>query len=208
LSIQYERLKFFKIAWEFLYFNFSTLIFAILLETKLNKPKKIFIFMAVKMRLQRHGSKKRPFYFIVVADSRSPRDGKFIQKLGSYNPLTGPASIQVDRQKALEWLHKGAQPTDTVRRILSFKGVLYLKHLLRGVSLGLFDEAAAMEKFTNWSAEHDAEFTKRQETHKKARMASRPVFVKKEAPKRVVPEKTSASEEVASDDSKEVSAES
>ena len=94
--------------------------------------------MPVKIRLQRHGSKKRPFYFIVVADARSPRDGKFIQKLGTYNPLTVPATIQVDRQKALEWLHKGAQPTDTVRRILSFKGVLYLKHLLRGVKVGTF----------------------------------------------------------------------
>ena len=101
--------------------------------------------MAVKIRLQRHGSKKRPFYFIVVADGRSPRDGKFIQKVGTYNPLTVPATIQLDRQKALEWLNKGAQPTDTVRRILSFKGVLYLKHLLRGVKLGLFDEAAAMD---------------------------------------------------------------
>ncbi len=129
--------------------------------------------MAVKMRLQRHGSKKRPFYFIVVADARSPRDGKFIQKLGSYNPLTIPASIQIDRQKALDWLHKGAQPTDTVRRILSFKGVLYLKHLLRGVTLGLFDEAAAMDKFTKWSGEHDAEFSKRQETHKKSRQSGR-----------------------------------
>jgi small subunit ribosomal protein S16 len=129
--------------------------------------------MAVKMRLQRHGSKKRPFYFIVVADARSPRDGKFIQKLGSYNPLTVPASIQIDRQKALEWLHKGAQPTDTVRRILSFKGVLYLKHLLRGVTLGLFDEATAMEKFTKWSTEHDSEFAKRQESHKKSRTTSR-----------------------------------
>ncbi|HRN72909.1 MAG TPA: 30S ribosomal protein S16 [Ginsengibacter sp.] len=138
--------------------------------------------MAVKMRLQRHGSKKRPFYFIVVADARSPRDGKFIQKLGTYNPLTVPASIQIDRQKALEWLHKGAQPTDTVRRILSFKGVLYLKHLLRGVSLGLFDEAAAMEKFTKWSEEHDADFARRQEKHKKAKAAARPVFVKKEKP--------------------------
>lgn len=138
--------------------------------------------MAVKMRLQRHGSKKRPFYFIVVADARSPRDGKFIQKLGTYNPLTVPATIQIDRQKALEWLHKGAQPTDTVRRILSFKGVLYLKHLLRGVSLGLFDEAAAMEKFTKWSEEHDADFARRQEKHKKAKAAARPVFVKKEKP--------------------------
>ena len=142
--------------------------------------------MAVKMRLQRHGSKKRPFYFIVVADSRSPRDGKFIQKLGSYNPLTVPATIQVDRQKALEWLHKGAQPTDTVRRILSFKGVLYLKHLLRGVSLGLFDEAAAMEKFTKWSSEHDSEFAKRQENHKKAKAASRPAFVKRAKAPRTV----------------------
>ena len=100
--------------------------------------------MPVKIRLQRHGSKKRPFYFIVVADARSPRDGKFIQKLGTYNPLTVPATIQLDRQKALEWLSKGATPTDTVRRILSFKGVLYLKHLLRGVKLGLFDDATAM----------------------------------------------------------------
>ena len=145
--------------------------------------------MAVKMRLQRHGSKKRPFYFIVVADSRSPRDGKFIAKLGSYNPLTVPATIQVDRQKALEWLHKGAQPTDTVRRILSFKGVLYLKHLLRGVSLGLFDEAAAMEKFTQWSAEHDQEFAKRQDTSKKDKIASRPAFVKKEEPVKEEPAK-------------------
>src|SRR6476646_10136789 len=129
--------------------------------------------MPVKIRLQRHGSKKRPFYFIVVADARSPRDGKFIQKLGSYNPLTVPATIQIDRQKALDWLHKGAQPTDTVRRILSFKGVLFLKHLLRGVSLGLFDEATAMEKFTKWSGEHEQEFAKRQETHKKTRPTGR-----------------------------------
>ena len=159
--------------------------------------------MAVKMRLQRHGSKKRPFYFIVVADSRSPRDGKFIQKLGSYNPLTIPASIQVDRQKALEWLHKGAQPTDTVRRILSFKGVLYLKHLLRGVSLGLFDEAAAMEKFTKWSTEHDSEFAKRQETHKKARVASRPVFVKKAEPVKVAETPAPVEAEAATDAAEE-----
>jgi small subunit ribosomal protein S16 len=138
--------------------------------------------MAVKMRLQRHGSKKRPFYFIVIADGRSPRDGKFIQKLGTYNPLTVPATIQVDRQKALEWLHKGAQPTDTVRRILSFKGVLYLKHLLRGVSLGLFDEATAMQKFTAWSSEHDAQVAKRQSTHKKMHQDKRnQPFVKKVA---------------------------
>lgn len=125
--------------------------------------------MAVKIRLQRHGSKKRPFYFIVVADARAPRDGKFIQKIGTYNPLTVPATIQIDRQKALEWLHKGAQPTDTVRRILSYKGVLYLKHLLRGVTLNLFDEATAMTKFAKWHEEHEAKIRQRQEESAKAR---------------------------------------
>lgn len=141
--------------------------------------------MPVKIRLQRHGSKKRPFYFIVVADARSPRDGKFIQKLGTYNPLTVPATIQIDRQKALDWLHKGAQPTDTVRRILSFKGVLYLKHLLRGVKLGLFDEATAMVKFQKWHEEHEANSTRRRDANQKDNRARRtpPVVVKKaEAP--------------------------
>ena len=119
--------------------------------------------MPVKIRLQRHGSKKRPFYFIVIADARAPRDGKFIQKIGTYNPLTIPAAVQLDRQKALDWLNKGAQPTDTVRRILSHKGVLYLKHLLRGVKLGLFDDAAAMDKFQKWHSEHEAQVKKKQE---------------------------------------------
>jgi small subunit ribosomal protein S16 len=130
--------------------------------------------MAVKLRLQRHGSKKRPFYFIVVADARAPRDGKFIQKVGTYNPLTVPATIQLDRQKALEWLHKGAQPTDTVRKILSFKGVLFLKHLLRGVKLGLFDEATAMVKFQKWHEEHESTVRKRQEEHRKSARTRRP----------------------------------
>lgn len=129
--------------------------------------------MSVKMRLQRHGSKKRPFYFIVVADARAPRDGKFIQKVGTYNPLTVPATIQLDRQKALEWLHKGAQPTDTVRRILSYKGVLYLKHLLRGVKLGLFDEAAAMTKFQAWHDEHETNVRRRNDEHRKQRRDGR-----------------------------------
>ena len=148
--------------------------------------------MAVKMRLQRHGSKKRPFYFIVIADGRSPRDGKFIQKLGSYNPLTVPATIQIDRQKALDWLQKGAQPTDTVRRILSFKGVLFLKHLLRGVGLGLFDEAVAMEKFTQWSSEHDAHVAKRQSADKKVRTDKRNVPVVKKVEEVAVPVATAA----------------
>jgi small subunit ribosomal protein S16 len=147
--------------------------------------------MAVKMRLQRHGSKKRPFYFIVVADARAPRDGKFIQKLGTYNPLTVPATIQLDRQKALEWLNKGAQPTDTVRRILSFKGVLYLKHLLRGVKLGLFDDAAAMTKFQEWHNSHEAQITRRNDAHKKAERSKRvytPVAKKVETTVEAAPE--------------------
>lgn len=122
--------------------------------------------MAVKIRLQRHGSKKRPFYFIVVANSTAPRDGKFIEKLGTYNPLTIPATVRLNRERSLHWLQKGAQPTNTCRRILSFKGVLYLKHLMRGVSLNLFDEKAAWEKFESWNGEHEQVVAKRQETHR------------------------------------------
>ena len=158
--------------------------------------------MAVKMRLQRHGSKKRPFYFIVIADARSPRDGKFIQKLGSYNPLTVPATVQVDRQKALDWLQKGAQPTDTVRRILSFKGVLYLKHLLRGVSLGLFDEAVAMEKFTKWTSEHEANISRRQTAHKKARADRRNVPVVKKVAAVEAPTPAEVAQDAASEEPK------
>jgi small subunit ribosomal protein S16 len=143
-----------------------------------------FQFMSAKIRLQRQGSKKRPFYFIVVADSRAPRDGKFIQKLGTYNPLTIPATIQLDRQKALEWLNKGATPTDTVRRILSFKGVLYLKHLLRGVSLGLFDEAAAMQKFTEWTAQHDIQIKKKDEDNQRKRREKRQAVLSEAAAKK------------------------
>ena len=129
--------------------------------------------MAVKIRMQRHGSKKRPFYFIVAANSTSPRDGKFIEKLGTYNPLTVPATIRINNERALDWLNKGAQPTNTVRRILSFKGVLYMKHLMRGVSLGLFDEKAANEKFEQWNAEHEQLVAKREEAHRKSKQEKR-----------------------------------
>ena len=106
--------------------------------------------MSVKIRLQRHGSKKRPFYFIVVANSTSPRDGKFIEKLGTYNPLTVPATIRLDRERSLHWLNNGAQPTDTARAILSYKGALYKKHLQGGVAKGAFDEAEAEKRFSAW----------------------------------------------------------
>ena len=139
--------------------------------------------MSVKIRLQRHGAKKRPFYYIVVANSTSRRDGKFIEKLGTYNPLTVPATIQINRERALDWLHKGAEPTHTVNRILSFKGVLYLKHLMRGVKLGLFDEQTAMQKFETWNASHETHVLAKMDSHKKAKAAAKqqPIIKKVEA---------------------------
>ncbi len=109
--------------------------------------------MAVKLRLARHGRKSSPFYYIVAADSRTPRDGKFIERIGSYNPKTNPATIELDFDKALNWVMNGAQPTDTVSRILSYKGVLMKKHLLEGVRKGAFDEAEANKRFTAWETE-------------------------------------------------------
>ncbi|MCL4114900.1 UNVERIFIED_CONTAM: hypothetical protein GTU68_036723 [Idotea baltica] len=99
--------------------------------------------MAVKIRLARRGRRKQPFYHIIVADARAPRDGKFIEKIGSYNPMTKPATIELDREQAFEWLQKGAQPTETARAILRFKGVMYKKHLQRGVSKGALSQEDA-----------------------------------------------------------------
>ncbi len=106
--------------------------------------------MSVKIRLARKGRKRLAFYHIVVADSRAPRDGRFIEKIGTYNPVTDPATIDIDFDKALEWLNKGAQPTDTCRAILSYKGVMMKKHLLEGVRKGAFDEAEADRRFNEW----------------------------------------------------------
>ena len=111
--------------------------------------------MPAKIRLQRQGRKFQAIYSIVVADSRAPRDGKFIESLGQYNPNTNPATIILDFNKALEWLQKGAQPTDTCRAILSYKGVLYKKHLLEGVKKGAFDEAEAERRFQAWMTEKE-----------------------------------------------------
>jgi small subunit ribosomal protein S16 len=112
--------------------------------------------MAVKIRLARKGRKKLAFYHIVVADSRSPRDGRYIEKIGSYNPVTNPAVIELDFDKALGWLQNGALPTDTCRAILSYKGVLIKKHLLEGVKKGAFDEAEATKRFDEWMKQNDA----------------------------------------------------
>jgi small subunit ribosomal protein S16 len=107
------------------------------------------------------GRKKSPFYHIVIADSRSPRDGRFIERIGSYNPMTKPATIDIDRDKAFEWLHNGAQPTDTVRAILRFKGVLYKKHLMRGVRKGALTLEQADEKHTLWVNQKEAKIAER-----------------------------------------------
>jgi small subunit ribosomal protein S16 len=112
--------------------------------------------MAVKIRLARKGRKKKAFYHVVVADSRAPRDGRYIEKIGSYNPITDPATIELDFDKALYWLQNGAQPTDTCRAILSYKGVLLKKHLLEGVGKGAFDVVEADKRFTEWTSQNEA----------------------------------------------------
>jgi len=106
--------------------------------------------MATKIRLQRFGKKGKPFFHVVVADSRSPRDGKFIERLGSYNPNTNPATIEIDFEKTLDWVNKGAEPTDTCRAILSYKGVLYKKHLEGGIKKGALTAEQADAKFAEW----------------------------------------------------------
>jgi small subunit ribosomal protein S16 len=111
--------------------------------------------MAVKIRLQRHGKKGKPFFHIVAADARSPRDGKYIERIGSYNPNTNPATIELDQEKALEWMKNGAQPTDTARAILSYKGILYRQHLHKGVAKGSFDQEEADRRFEAWVTEKE-----------------------------------------------------
>jgi len=112
--------------------------------------------MAVKIRLARKGRKKLAYYHIVVADSRSPRDGRYIEKIGKYNPLTNPATIELDFDKALGWLQNGALPTETCRAILSYRGVLIKKHLLEGVKKGAFDEAEAARRFEEWMKQNES----------------------------------------------------
>ena len=112
--------------------------------------------MPAKIRLQRHGKKGQPFYHIVVADSRSPRDGKFIEKLGTYNPLTNPAQINIKFDRALYWYSVGAVPTDTARSLLSKTGVMMKYHLMRGVQKGAMTVEKAEIKFQNWMKEKEA----------------------------------------------------
>ena len=128
--------------------------------------------MATKIRLQRHGRKGYAFYHIVIADSRAPRDGKFIERIGSYNPNTDPATVDLKFDRALYWVNVGAQPTDTVRNLLSNEGVLLKKHLQGGVAKGAFSEAEAENKFAAWKqakqSERIAQFSKTSEAERAA----------------------------------------
>ncbi len=126
--------------------------------------------MPAKIRLQRKGKKGQPFYHIVIADGRAPREGRFIERIGTYNPLTKPAEIDLNFDKAIDWMQKGAQPTDTVRAILSYKGVLYKFHLLQGVKKGAMTPEQADEKFQVWASEKQAKIvSKMRESELKAK---------------------------------------
>ena len=138
--------------------------------------------MATKIRLQRHGRKGYAFYPIVVADSRAPRDGRFIERIGSYNPNTNPATISLDFDRALYWIEVGAIPTDTVRTILSKEGVMLMKHLRGGVKKGAFNEEEAQRRFDAWKADRTtaADATKAQKDAKAAEDAKARLDAEKE----------------------------
>jgi len=142
--------------------------------------------MATKIRLQRHGKKGKPFYYIVVADARAPRDGRFIERLGSYNPNTNPATIDINFDKTLDWVNNGAQPTDTCRAILSYKGVLYKKHLEGGVKKGALTEEQAVAKFEEWLTQKDSKITGKKESLTTAKQDARKAALAAEAKKKEV----------------------
>ena len=124
--------------------------------------------MPVKLRLQRHGKKGKPFYWIVAADTRSKRDGRFLEKIGTYNPNVNPADINLNIDSAVKWLKNGAQPTDTARAILSYKGVLLKKHLAEGVRKGAITEDQAEKKFQAWVKEKESKIESKKSSILKA----------------------------------------
>ena len=139
--------------------------------------------MAVKIRLQRRGHKDYAFYPIVIADSRAPRDGKFIERIGSYNPNTDPATISLNFERALYWVNCGAIPTDTVRRILSYEGVLLMKHLQGGVKKGAFTEEEAQKRFNAWKNEKLAAIEAKKNKIAEGKKADKKVRLEAEAAK-------------------------
>ena len=181
--------------------------------------------MATRIRLQRHGRKGKPVYNIVVADQRAPRDGKFIEKLGIYNPNTNPATINLNFDSTVEWMMKGAQPSDTAKSILSYKGILMKKHLLEGVRKGAFNEEEAEKRFSTWMetknqqvADKSASVLKANETVKKtaldaekvknearaAELASRNVVVTEEESTEETTEAEATTEEESTEETTEL----
>ena len=138
-----------------------------------SSTSQIKFFMPVKIRLQRHGKKGKPFYWIVAANSRSKRDGKFLEKLGTYNPISNPAQIELNVDAAVKWLKNGAQPTDTARRILSYKGVLLKHHLLGGVAKGALTEEQAEAKFNAWLEAKNNKVSSKEERLAKEKAAAK-----------------------------------
>ena len=136
--------------------------------------------MSVKIRLQRHGKKQKPFYWIVAADARSKRDGRYLEKLGTYNPNTNPATIDLNLNQAVQWLHNGAQPTDTAKAILSYKGALLKHHLDGGVRKGALTQEQADTKLTQWLEEKAGKLDTKKEVLTKAQEASRAHALKAE----------------------------
>jgi small subunit ribosomal protein S16 len=136
--------------------------------------------MSVKIRLQRHGKKQRPFYWIVAADARSKRDGKFLEKLGTYNPNTNPATVDLDVNKAVQWLHNGAQPTDTAKAILSYKGALLKHHLDGGIRKGALTQEQADAKLAAWLEEKSGKVDAKKEGLSKVQQDARAKALKAE----------------------------
>lgn len=163
--------------------------------------------MPVKIRLQRHGKKGKPFYWIVAADARAKRDGRYLEKIGTYNPNTNPATIDLDVDGAVQWLQNGAQPTDTARAILSYKGALLKNHLAGGVRKGALTEEQAEEKFKAWLEEKEGKVSTKEEKLAKAKADAKAKAL--EAEKAVNEARIAAAqpEEVAEEASEEVVAE-
>lgn len=150
--------------------------------------------MPVKIRLQRHGKKGKPFYWIVAADARAKRDGRYLEKLGTYNPNTNPAAIELNVDNSVQWLHKGAQPTETARRILSYKGVLLKHHLEIGKNKGALTDEQVQEKFEAWLKEKESKVTAKKEGLQKSKADAK---AEKLAAEKAVSQKRKADAEAA-----------
>ncbi|MBX7094417.1 MAG: 30S ribosomal protein S16 [Flavobacteriales bacterium] len=162
--------------------------------------------MATKIRLARHGKKGKPFFHIVVADSRSPRDGRFIEKIGVYNPTSNPATIDLNFDAALAWVEKGAEPSETCRAILSYKGILYKSHLNKGVKKGALTQAQADAKFEKWLSEKEGKIQSKRNNLESAKKADVKARLEAESKVRAAKEQARAAAAVAAPEAPEAPA--